>query len=137
MVNTSFENFGNTSSAVPPPSYCGYPDGINKDIVYWIEGVLLSTFGVLGLLGNATTVHVLSKICGSCNIFNILLMQLIVGECISILLVTIDFSLRKCFHVLSLSDPIYAYLWPHFIYPSIKISYTWIMCCQISIAIER
>ena len=137
MANTSFENVVNTSSAGPPPSYCGVPDAINTDIVWWIEGVLLSTFGVLGLLGNLITFYVLSKIGGSYNIFNKLLMQLIFGDSISIIFFFVNFALRKGFHVISLADPIYAYMWPKFIYPFMKITCSWIMCCQISIAIER
>ena len=131
MANTSLEKFRNTTPAVPPPSYCGIPDVINTEIVLRIEGVLLSIFRVLGLLGNATTFYVLSKISGSYSKFNKLLIRLIFGDTISIIVVVTDFLLRKGFHVLSLSNPIYAYMWPQFIYPLIKIPYTWIMCKTI------
>ena len=137
MSNTSFEEFGNASTALSPPSYCGTPDSINEQITYWIEGVLLSVVGIIGVFGNAITFYVLSMIPSNYNIFNKLLMQLLVGDSLSIILVFVDFSLRKTFKVLSVYNSFYGSMWPKLIYPFIKISYTWIMCCQISITIER
>ena len=136
-MNNSIGTSENTSLQEFVSLNCGISEPINNRIHFTIEGVMLSTICLMGVLGNVTTVYVLSNIQSKYNIFNKLLMQLIFGDSISIILVLVDFSLRKCFHVVSLSDPIYAYMWPQFIYPFIKISYTWIMCCQISIAIER
>ena len=137
MSNNTVEDFWNTLSTLPPPSYCGIPENINKDVMFWIEGVLLSVVGIIGVLGNATTVYVLSKIPRNYSIFNKLLMQLLFADSVSIILVSLDFSLRKTFKILSLSDSSYGAMWPKLIYPSIKVSSTWIMCCQISITIER
>jgi len=137
MSNSSFEEFGNTSSPLHPPSYCGIPDSINEQVRFWIEGVLLCVVGIIGFFGNATTFYVLSRIEGNCNIFNKLLMQLLFGDSICIVLVIVDFSLRKTFKVLTVYNSFYGSMWPKLIYPFIKISYTWIMCCQIAITIER
>ena len=137
MFKNTFEEFGNTPSTLPPPSYCGIPDNINKNVMFWIEGVLMSVVGIIGVFGNATTFYVLSKIPRNYNIFNKLLIQLIIADSVSIILFFLDFSLRKTFKVLSLTDSFYGAMWPKVIYPFIKVSYTWVMCCQISITIER
>jgi hypothetical protein len=65
------------------------------------------------------------------------LMQLVSSDSISITLVFVDFSLRKSFHLLSVEDGMYRSVWPTFIYPFLKISNTWIMCCTMAITIER
>ena len=129
---------GETSSSLPPPpAYCGLPDQINEQIIYWIEGVLLSVVGLFGIFGNLVTFYVLSKFPSESNIFNKLLMQLVSGDSISIVLIFVDYSLRKSFQVFNKEDPIYVHIWPTVIYPVIKISFTWIMCCTIAITIER
>ena len=121
----------------PPPSYCGLPDHINEEIIFWIEGVLLSVIGLFGIFGNFVTFYVLSLMPSECNIFNKLLMQLVTGDSISIVLIFIDYSLRKSFQIFNKEDFIYVDIWPTLIYPIIKISFTWIMCCTIAITIER
>ena len=126
-----------SSSVLPPPAYCGFPDQINEKIVFWIEGVLLSVVGLFGIFGNIVTFYVLSQIPSECNIFNKLLMQLVSGDSISIILIFVDYSLRKSFQVFDKEDSIYVDLWPTVIYPAIKISFTWIMCCTMAITIER
>ena len=128
---------GNTSSTFPTPSYCGVAPEINKQTKYWIEGVLLCAVGVIGLLGNMLTFCVLSKMPSKYNIFNKLLIQLVTGDSISIILMVVDYSMRKSFKLLSLEDSTYGFMWPKLIYPFIKISHTWIMCCTIAITIER
>ena len=135
MYNSKYD--GNTSSTFPTPSYCGSTPEINKQTKYWIEGVLLSVVGVIGLIGNLLTFYVLSKMSSKYNIFNKLLMQLVTGDSISIALMVVDYSLRKSFQLLSLKDSAYGVMWPKLIYPLIKMSYTWIMCCTIAITIER
>ena len=135
--NTIVEDFGNTSKRNLFPSYCGVSDKINEQFTFWIEGVLLSVVGLLGVAGNMVTFYVLSRIRTKHNIFNKLLMQLVSGESISIILVFIDFSLRRSFELFHILDVAYVYLWPYFMYPFIKISNTWIMCCTIAITIER
>ena len=137
MSNQSLEEFENVSSASIPPSYCGIPDSDNKEINYWLEGVLLSFAGGIGVFGNATTLYVLSKIPSNSNIFNKLLKQLLFGDSLFIILMFLDFSLRKTFNVLSIYNSFYGSMWPYLIYPFIKLSCTWIMCCQISVTIER
>ena len=128
---------GNTTSTFPTPAYCGVAPDINKHTKYWIEGVLLSVVGLFGVLGNMLTFYVLSKIPPKYNIFNKLLMQLVTGDSISIILMVLEYSMRKSFNLLSLDDSTYGSLWPKLIYPFIKISYTWILCCTIAITIER
>ena len=137
MSNQSIEEFDNVSSASIPPSYCGIPDSVNKEIHYWIEGVLLSVVGGIGVFGNATTLYVLSKITSNSNIFNKLLKLMLIGDSLFIIWMFLDFSLRKTFNVLSIYNSFYGSIWPYLIYPLIKLSCTWIMCCQISITIER
>ena len=140
MLNeTNLEDFGNTSMTHSVPAYCGVSDKakINEQIKFWIEGVLLSVVGPLGVIGNMVTFYVLSKIRTKHNIFNKLLMQLVSGESISIILVFIDFSLRKSFNLFHILDVPYVSIWLHFMYPFIKISFTWVMCCTIAITIER
>ena len=137
MINRSFEELGNGSSVLLTPSYCDYPDEINEEIIFWVEGVLLSIVGLIGIVGNIVTFYVLSKIPSKYNIFNKLLMQLISSDSISITLVFVDFSLRKSFHLLAVEDGMYGSVWPTFIYPFMKISNTWIMCCTMAITIER
>ena len=123
---------------MPPVStHCGYSDEINGQTIFWIEGVFLSLIGWIGVLGNIVTFHVLSKIPSKHNIFNKLLMQLLSGDSLSIILLFLDYSLRKSFHLFSLEDILYGYMWPKIIYPFIKISDTWIMCCTMAITIER
>ena len=119
------------------PDYCGDSSGISDQIVFYIEGVLLSVAGFIGLLGNVITFHVLSRIPTSNNIFNKLLMQLVFGDSISIVFMIIDFSLRKSFQIFSFHDEGYAMIWPIMIYPLIKLSVTWITCCTMAITIER
>ena len=137
MQNNSLRDGDNTSSTILSPDYCGIPDEVNKHIVFWIEGVLLSVVGLIGIFGNAVTFYVLSKIPSKYNIFNKLLMQLVTGESISIILFMVDFSLRRSFKVFALEDDIYGSIWPKFLYPFIKLSFTWIMFCTIAITIDR
>ena len=137
MANASVANFENISTLLFPPPYCGVSDGINNLIVFWIEGFLLTVIGGIGLCGNIVMFYVLSKIPSKYNIFNKLLMQLVTGNSVSIMLMVTDFSLRKSFHVISIEHNVYGYLWPKLMYPFIKVSYTWIMCCTIAITIER
>ena len=118
-------------------THCGYSDEINGQTIFWIEGVFLSLIGWIGVFGNIVTFHVLSKIPSKHNIFNKLLMQLLSGDSLSIILLFLDYSLRKSFHLFSLEDVLYGYMWPKIIYPFIKISDTWIMCCTMAITIER
>ena len=134
MLNESVDD---TSDTLPSPAYCGPPDEINEDINFWIEGVLLSVVGLFGIFGNFVTFYVLSKIPSECNIFNKLLMQLVSGDSISIVLIFVDYSLRKSFKVFNKEDSVYVDIWPTVIYPVIKISFTWIMCCTIAITTER
>ena len=139
MMNNvqNYTDDGNTSSTFPTPTYCGLSPQINKQTKYWIEGVLLSGVGFIGLLGNMLTFYVLSKIPCKYNIFNKLLMQLVTGDSISIILMVVDYSMRKNFELLTIEDSTYGLMWPKLIYPFIKISYTWIMCCTIAITMER
>ena len=137
MSNTSFEDVVNKSSIIIALPYCVVSDEKNKLIVFWIEGVLLSVVGGIGVTGNIVMFYVLSKIPSKYNIFNKLLMQLVTGNSVSIILVFIDFSLRKSFQFFSMKHDVYGYMWPKFMYPFIKVSYTWIMCCTIAITIER
>ena len=132
-------NHHNFSVSTLPPTltYCGYSDEINSHTIFWIEGVLLSVVGWIGVLGNMMTLKVLSNIPSNYNIFNKLLMQLVSGDSISIILLYVDYSLRKGFQLFSLEDNMYGYIWPEMMYPFIKISDTWIMCCTIAITIER
>ena len=127
----------NYTSVPPVSTHCGYSDEINGQTIFWIEGVFLSLIGWIGVLGNIVTFHVLSKIPSKHNIFNKLLMQLLSGDSLSIILLFLDYSLRKSFHLFSLEDVLYGYMWPKIIYPFIKISDTWIMCCTMAITIER
>lgn len=135
--NTTVEGFGNVSKVDLIPSYCGISEKINEQFTFWIEGVLLSVVGILGVFGNMITFFVLSRIRTKHNIFNKLLMQLVLVESISIILVFIDFSLRRSFKLFHIQDAPYVSMWPNFLYPSIKISNTWIMFCTIAITIER
>ena len=133
----NFKDGENTSTTLPIPHYCGVSHEISEQTIFWIEGVLLSVVGIIGLIGNMATFCVLSKIPSKYNIFNKLLMQLVSVDSISILLGIVDYSLRKGFHLFSLKDATYVTVWPNFVYPFIKISYTWIMCCTVAITIER
>ena len=127
----------NTSSTLSIPSYCGSARGNNEEIQFWIQGVLLSVVGIIGVLGNMFTFFILAKNTSKYNIFNKILMQLVTGDSISICLMVADYSFRKSFNFLSLTDSTYGLMWPKLVYPFIKISYTWIMCCTIAITIER
>ena len=136
-MNNSTVNFGSTSLNALNSLICGRSDPINNEIPFTIEGVMLSTICFLGVLGNVTTFYVLSNIQSRYNIFNNLLMQLVTGDSISLILIFVDFSLRKGFQCFTLDDVWYGSIWPKIMYPSIKISYTWIMCCTMAITIER
>ena len=135
--NNSIENVENTSSILLSQPYCGDSDEVNKLIVFWIEGVLLSIVGGVGVFGNMVMLYVLSKIPSRYNIFNKLLMQLVSVNSISIILVFIDFSLRKSFKIFSLQHALYGYMWRYMLYPLIKVSFTWVMCCTMAITVER
>ena len=137
MYNNSTRDITNSTMMSTVPNYCGFSNDINDQIIFCIEGVLLSVVGLIGVLANITTFHVLSKIPSNYNIFNKLLMQLVSGDSVSIILMFVDFSLRKSFQIFSLNDEFYATVWPNFVYPFTKLSYTWIMCCTIAITIER
>ena len=137
MENTSSARTENSSSTLVVPTYCGVSDEIEQNVVFWIEGVLLSVIGLMGVFGNTITSYVLSLIPSTYNILNKLLMQLLSGDSIFIILAFIDFSLRKTFHVLTFKDDIYASVWPKFLYPFLKISDTWITFVTIAITVER
>ena len=137
MYNNSSVKFGNETLTSYVPDYCGFSNEINDQIVFCIEGVLLSVVGLIGVLANVVTFHVLSRIESSYNIFNKLLMQLVSGDSASIVFMFIDFSLRKSFNIFSLKDEFYAMLWSNGIYPLTKLSVTWITCCTMAITIER
>ena len=136
-MNNSIGRFENTSLREFISLSCGKSEPINNQIHFTIEGVMLSAICFLGVLGNVTTFYVLSNIQSRCNIFNKLLMQLVTGDSISLILIFVDFSLRKGFECFTLDDVWYGSIWPKVMYPSIKISYTWIMCCTMAITIER
>ena len=136
-MNNSKTNFGSTSPGSFTSMNCGIADPINSQIHFWVEGIMLSTISAFGVLGNIVTFFVLSNIQSRYNIFNKLLMQLVTGDSISLMVMFVDFSLRKGFQCFTLDDVWYGSIWPKIIYPSIKISYTWIMCCTMAITIER
>ena len=136
-MNNSKTNFGSTSPGSFTSMNCGIADPINSQIHFWVEGIMLSTISAFGVLGNIVTFFVLSNIQSRYNIFNKLLMQLVTGDSISLMVMFVDFSLRKGFQCFTLDDFWYGSIWPKIIYPSIKISYTWIMCCTMAITIER
>lgn len=136
-MNKSTTNFGMTSSDTFTSLNCGISDSINAQIHFWVEGVMLSTIGAFGVLGNMVTFYVLSNIQSRYNIFNKLLMQLVTGDSISLMVMFVDFSLRKGFQCFTLDEVWYGTIWPKLMYPFIKISYTWIMCCTMAITIER
>ena len=135
MSDKSFKDAGNNSSVSPTPSYCGVSTAINDQKVFWIEGVLLSVTGLLGLLANVLTFYLLSKT--KYNIYNNLILQLVFGDSIFIVIAWVDISLRKSFHLLSEKDRFYGTIWPNLIYPLLKISATWITCCTVAITVER
>ena len=137
MSNNSIDDVENTSSILLSQPHCGLSDEVNKLIVFWIEGVLLSVVGGVGVFGNIIMLYVLSKIPTTYNIFNKLLMQLVSVNSLSIILVFIDFSLRKSFKIFSFQHASYSYMWRYMIYPMLKISYTWVMCCTMAITVER
>ena len=137
MDTTSSVESENSSSTLLVPTYCGVSDEIEQKVVFWIEGVLLSVVGLMGVFGNTITSYVLSLIPSTYNIFNKLLMQLLSGDTIFIILAFIEFSLRKTFHVLTFEDDIYASVWPKILYPFLKISDTWITFVTIAITVER
>ena len=137
MYNSSLSELRNETSPLPIPDYCGVPPSTNDNILFYIEGILLSIVGITGVFANMITFYVLLRIESKNNVFNKLLMQLVTGDSISILLIFIDFSLRKSFEVFSLEDEFYLMIWPTLIYPFIKLSVTWIMCCTMAITIER
>ena len=137
MYNNSTKLITNSSLISSVPDYCGFSNDINNQIIFCIEGVLLSVVGLIGVLANIITFHVLSRIPSNYNIFNKLLMQLVSGDSVSIIFMFVDFSLRKSFQIFSLKHEAYATVWPNFVYPFTKLSYTWIMCQTIAITIER
>ena len=137
MNNSSLSESRNETLPLTKPDYCGLPPGANDKIIFYIEGILLSIVGITGVFANVITFYVLLRIDSKNNIFNKLLMQLVTGDSISILLIFIDFSLRKGFEIFSLEDEFYLMIWPTIIYPFIKLSVTWIMCCTMAITIER
>ena len=65
----TFREIGNASTK-PVPSYCGVSHEINEQTIFWIEGILLSVVGLIGVLGNMVTFYVLSNIKSKRNIFN-------------------------------------------------------------------
>ena len=137
MFNSSLSELRNETLPSPIPDYCGVPPSTNDKIIFYIEGILLSIVGITGVFANMIAFYVLLRIDSNSNIFNKLLMQLVTGDSISILLIFIDFSLRKNFQIFSLQDELYLMIWPTIIYPFIKLSVTWIMCCTMAITIER
>ena len=137
MYNSTLSELRNKTLPVSIPDYCGASQGINDTIIVYIEGYLLSIVGIIGVFANMITFYVLLRIESKNNIFNKLLMQLVTGDSISILLMSVDFSLSKHFEIFSFMDEFYIRIWPTIIYPFIKLSVTWIMCCTMAITIER
>ena len=137
MDKSPLKDVTTMSSSVKTPNYCGESEDLSNQSIFWIEGVSLCVVGIIGIFGNFVTFYVLSKVSSKYNIFNKLLMQLVLADSISISLMIIDFSIRKRFHLLTLENSLYATLWPKLIYPLIKISFTWVTCCTVTITIER
>ena len=137
MYNDSSQEFRNDTLSIPIPDICNDTYVVNDQIKFYIEGVSLSVIGLIGVPANFIAFYVLFKIESNNNIFNKLLMQLLLGDSVSILFMVTDFSLRKNFHIFSLEDELYGLIWPKFIFPFIKLSITWITCHTMAITIER
>ena len=137
MNNSSLSELRNETLPLSIPDYCGAPQDISDKVLVYIEGYLLSIVGIVGVFANIMTFYVLLRIDTNSNIFNKRLMQLVTGDSISILLMVIDFSLRKHFQIFTLLDEFYIRIWPTIIYPFVKLSVTWIMYCTMAITIER
>ena len=103
---------------------------------FWIEGVLLTTVGTIGLIGNTVSIIVLSQ-SRMKNSFNQLLIVLAAFDSTFIILILV----KAIFMVFKWSDPnaktLFLYLFPYLIYPLRSISYNASIFTTIALSYER
>lgn len=143
---------GNSST-----SSCGVWDEDTEYTVnmcsYWMEGVLLTSTGTIGLIGNVFSIVILSKP-DMYNAFNQLLIALSTLDSVFIFLAIVDYSLTRwntlntkfewsneswnfyC-RAFNMSSQIFNYLFPYVIYPLNNISFCASIFSTVALAYER
>lgn len=104
---------------------------------FWFEGILLLIFGVFGIVGNVTSIFILSKIAAQ-SFFDSLLIALTSIDTIFIFFTVVDYSLARVFTWPWPEDSlVWVYLIPKFTYPLNNICFCSSVFLTVLIACER
>ena len=83
---------------------------------FWMEGVLLTTIGTIGLIGNTVSIIVLSK-SGMKNSFNQLLIVLAAFDSTFISLAILDYAIFTDWWSNPTAQTLFLYTFPYLIHP--------------------
>eukprot|EP00093_Oithona_nana_P011486 11486.XXX_567098_570577_1 [CDS] Oithona nana genome sequencing. len=100
---------------------------------FWMEGLLLTGTGTVGLIGNFLSIVILSKP-DMYNSFNQLLIALSTMDSVFIILAIIDYSFSRAFQW---SSQVFTYLFPYLIYPLNSITFCASIFTTVALAFER
>ncbi|XP_023336386.1 FMRFamide receptor [Eurytemora carolleeae] len=125
-MNLSMENI---SSTCPISSL--QEERLMSGLSFWLEGVLQSIICLLGCIGNAVSIFLLSRRDLS-NSFNQLLATLATFDLIYLATMLLE-ALRR----FGLESRVHLYSFPYFLYPLNSISLTGSIYMTMAIAIER
>jgi len=104
---------------------------------FWMEGVLLTSIGIVGLIGNILSIIVLSKP-DMYNSFNNLLIALSTLDSIFIILAIIDYAIFRAFRWSApIAQTLFQYTFPFVIYPLNNISFCASIFTTVAMAYER
>ncbi|CAB4067152.1 unnamed protein product [Lepeophtheirus salmonis] len=100
---------------------------------FWMEGVVLTVTGLIGIFGNALSVYILSKP-DMYNSFNQLLITLSCLDTGFIFFALLDYSMARAY---KWRTSFYILLFPYFVYPFHQISFCASIFVTIALAYER
>lgn len=98
-------------------------DTVSEHCRFWIQGILLCTVGVIGMIGNTVSIVVLSRP-EMLSVFNQILIVMTAFDTIYLLTAIAEFSFVESFH---LTSEWYDLLFVYFLYPLHNIT----LCCSI------
>lgn len=130
-------NFSNVSDfqnidPIDPNLDCGGSRANVTDITWWCSGVLVSSVGLIGFVGNTLALIVLSRP-SLRDVFHQLLFAL---ACFDILFIICG-GINYTFRAFKAESDIFTYLFPKFIYPFTHIAMTGTIFMTVAISVER
>jgi len=113
---------------------CGVPGWDTVESCgFWMEGVMLTCTGIIGLIGNTLSIVILSKP-DMYNSFNNLLITLSTMDSVFIVLAIFDYSVSRAF---KWSTKLFVYAFPYIIYPLNQVSFCASIFTTVAMAYER